>query len=444
MVAAQTPPAGLFHPSRRLYRFTLLFIVSMLIYGSYFAFDSIGAIAPELKEKLGWTSAQIGTAYSMYSLAAIPIVLFGGILIDRLGLRGSSLIFSALVVGGSVIVAFSRSIGVLYVGRLVFGAGSEALIVTQNAILARWFKGKELALAFGLALMISRVGSIFSFNTEALVSKYYGGFQYALWAAVLFCVVSLICNLIYIVMDRHGERSLDLPSPAAGDRISFGDIGKFGTSFWLVTALCVTFYSAVFPFTSLSTVFFHSEWGIPKTAGDQTGGFFMQAVGNFRHMFSTAGGITSIPMFASMCLAPFAGYLVDKVGRRATLMIIGSILFVPAHLVMGFSELYPAYPMMLLGVAFVLVPAAMWPSIPLLVPEERVGTAYGIVTAIQNIGLLSFPYLNGTLADTTGSYSASQTMFAGLGLVGLVCAVLLLMSDKKAGRVLELPEVKTG
>lgn len=434
-------PPGIFHPARRLYRFTLLFIVSMLIYGSYFAFDSIGAIAPELIKELGFTRTQIGTTYSMYSLAAIPVVFLGGILIDRLGMRISSLFFSVLVVGGSVIVAFARGIWVLYLGRLVFGAGSEALIVCQNAILARWFKGKELALAFGLALTVSRVGTLFSFNTEALVSRYYGGYVYALWAAVLFCVVSLLCNVVFVVMDRHGERCLDLPRPGAGDRIKLSDIGKFGASFWLVTLLCVTFYSAVFPFTGLATDFFSSAWGIPKTV-EVEGGFLMQACSSFRHMFSTAGGITSIPMFASMCLAPFAGYLVDKIGRRATLMVLGSLIFIPAHLMMGFTQVYPAYPMMLLGAAFVLVPAAMWPSIPLLVSKERVGTAYGLLTAIQNIGLLCFPLLNGLLRDATASYGASQTMFATLGLIGLICAVLLRLADARAGRVLELPEVK--
>jgi len=426
---------GLLHPSRKPYRFALLFVVAMLIYGSYFAYDSIGAIAPELIKSLGIDRSTIGNMYSMYSLAAIVVVFIGGLVADRLGMRFASLLFNAMVTLGTVIVALANRVGVLYLGRAVFGAGSEALIVAQNAILARWFTGKELALAFGLTLTVSRLGTLFSFNTEALISKYFGGYRYALWAAVLFCCVSLLCNFVFIVMDRHGERVLGLPTPQAGDRIRLADIAKFGASFWYVTLLCVTFYSAVFPFTSLSTDFFHNKWHIPTTT-ETEGGFLVQAFSSFLHMFSTAGGITAIPMFASMCLAPFAGHLVDRIGRRATLMVIGSVLFIPAHLLL-LTELYPAYPMMLLGAAFVLVPAAMWPSIPLIVAKERVGTAYGVTTAIQNIGLFSFPYLNGMLRDLTKTYTASQIMFAGLGVVGLVSALLLKLADERGGRALE-------
>lgn len=438
---AAAGPTPVFHPSRRPYRFTILFVVAMLIYGSYFAFDSIGAIAPELIRELGLDRATIGNLYSMYSMAAIPVVFLGGILTDRLGLRLASLLFNTLVVLGSAVVALSRSVSGLYFGRIIFGAGSEALIVAQNAILARWFKGKELALAFGITLTVSRLGTLFSFNTEALISKHYGGFVYALWAAVGFCVVSWLCNLLFIAMDRHGEQVLSLPQPEAGDKIVLSDIGKFGPTYWYVTLLCVTFYSAVFPFTGLSTDFFHDKWGIPTTA-EVEGGFLVQAFSSFLNMTSTAGGITSIPMFASMCLAPFAGHLVDRVGRRATMMIVGSLLFVPAHLMLGLSDTYPAYPMALLGAAFVLVPAAMWPSVPLIVAKERVGTAYGLTTAVQNVGLLSFPYLNGKLRDVTKTYRSSQFMFAGLGVVGLVCAVLLKRADKDSGSVLENPEEK--
>lgn len=434
-------PPGPLHPSRRLYRFVILFFVAMLLYGSYFAYDSIGAIAPELIETLGLPRATVGNLYTMYSIAAFFVVLIGGVLTDRLGIRMASLLFNSLVVLGSTVVAFSKNLPILYMGRLIFGAGSEALVVAQSAILARWFKGKELALAFGIGLTISRLGTLFSFNIEALVSKHFGGYHYALWAAVLFCLVSWLCNLVFIAMDRHGERVLDLPRPSAGDPIRLGDIGQFGATFWLVTLLCVTFYSAVFPFTSLSTDFFHDKWQIPTTV-DREGGFLVQALGNFLHLFSTAGGITSIPIFASMCLAPFAGALVDRIGHRASLMILGSVLFVPAHLLLGFSTLYPAYPMILLGAAFVLVPAAMWPSIPLIVQKERVGTAYGLMTMIQNLGLLTFPVLNGRLRDYTHSYTASQTMFASLGLVGLVCAVALKVADARSGSVLEKPEVR--
>jgi MFS family permease len=431
-----TPAAGPFHPSRRPYRFSLLFVVAMLVFGSYFAYDSIGAIESELIKKLGFGRSTVGNLYSMYSLAAIPIVFIGGMLVDKLGMRLASLLFSGMVTLGTVIVALSKRVVVMSCGRLLFGAGSESLIVAQSAILARWFRGKELALAFGLTLTVSRLGTLFSFNTEALISDYFGGYAYALWAAVFFCAFSFLCNFLFIAMDRHGERVLDLPGPSPGDKVSLGDIRAFGAPYWYVTLLCVTFYSAVFPFTSLSTDFFHEAWKIPTTIKTE-GGFFVQAFSNFLNMGSTAGGITSIPIFASMCLAPFAGHLIDRVGRRATIMLAGALLIIPAHLLLGFSHVYPAYPMMLLGAAFVLVPAAMWPAVPLIVAKERLGTAYGVTTMIQNIGLLSFPFLNGQLRDATHSYVWSQTMFATLGIVGFFAALLLRRADGRAGGLLE-------
>jgi MFS family permease len=138
-----------------------------------------------------------------------------------------------------------------------------------------------------------------------------------------------------------------------------------------------------------------------------------------------------------MILAPFAGSLVDKIGKRATLMIWGSLILIPCHLIMGLTRLYPAWPMALLGAAFVLVPAAMWPSIPLIVRKDRTGTAFGLMTAIQNIGLGLFPLLNGLLRDATKSYTASSLMFAGLGFLGLLFAVLLKRADAKEGGGLE-------
>jgi len=148
-------------------------------------------------------------------------------------------------------------------GRLIFGAGSEALVVVQSAIVSRWFKGRELALAFGITLTISRVGTLFSFNTEELIARYYGSYRVALWAAAGFCLFSVLCNLVYNAMDLHGEKVLALPKPEGGDKIVFSDIRKFNSSYWYVVLLCVTFYSAIFPFTALATDMFHDKWGIP-------------------------------------------------------------------------------------------------------------------------------------------------------------------------------------
>ena len=423
-------------PRHRSYRFTVLFFVALLTFGSYFAYDSVGAIAPTLVTALGIGREAIGQMYTVYSVAAILSVFIGGLLIDRIGTRRASLLFSGLVTVGALIVAIAPNLWILYLGRFVFGWGSESLVVAQSAIFARWFKGKELAFSFGIGLTISRLGTLFSFNTEALIADYFKDYRYALWAAVLFCVASLLANFIYNILDARGEKTLALKEEGGGDKIVLGDIKKFSSSYWFVTLLCVTFYSAIFPFTALSTDFFNTKWGLPMTAGSE-GGFFSQVFYNIFHMFTTAGGTTTIIIFASMIFAPVFGQMVDRFGRRASMMVIGSLLMVPAFLIMGYTMVPPAFPMIMLGASFVLVPAAMWPSIPLLVEKNRVGTAFGLTTMIQNVGLAVFPVLNGFLRDTTENYTASMVMFSSLGLFGLLFAFALLRSDRRGGGVLE-------
>jgi MFS family permease len=431
-------PAGFLHPAKKPFRFSILAFVSLLTFGSYFAYDIIGAIAPSLVEQLGAGRGTVGTLYTMYSIAAILSVLIGGILIDRLGTRLASMIFSIFVFIGAGVVAYANSIPLLFLGRFIFGAGSEPLVVAQMAMVSRWFKGKELALAFGITLTVSRIGTMFSFNTGELIAHRYGGYHYSLVAAMIFCAVSLASNVVYVLMDRRGERILKLKEQETSDKIVFRDIKEFKSNFWFVTFLCVTFYSAIFPFTALSTDFFVDKWHVARVA-EFSGGFFRQVFNNFLHMTSTAGGISSIIIFASMVCAPFAGHLVDKIGRRASLMVIGSLILIPSHLCMGLTRIYPVYPMIALGVAFVLIPAAMWPSIPLIVRKETVGTAFGLMTMIQNIGLALFPFLNGKMRDITHSYTATQIMFASLGVFGLIFSVLLKNSDRRHRHVLEKP-----
>lgn len=425
-----------FHPSTALYRFTILVFVASLSFGSYFAYDIVGAIAPTLVEKLGASRGTVGIFYTMYSIAAILAVLFGGMLIDHLGTRKASLLFSTLVFLGAALVWQAKSIPIFFLGRFIFGAGSEPLIVAQSSILARWFKKKELALSFGLTLTVSRLGTLFAFNTGELISSYFGTYRAALLAATLFCALSLGGNIVYIIMDRRGEKTLNLRDESVQEKINFRDIKEFKPTFWYVTFLCLTFYSAIFPFTALSTDLFVDKWGIARVA-ESSGGFLARVFNNFLHMFTTAGGISSIIIFASMILAPFAGQLVDKIGRRASLMILGSLLMIPSYLLLALTHVYPAYPMIFLGAAFVLVPAAMWPSIPLIIRSERVGTAFGLMTAIQNIGLALFPLFNGLLRDWTKSYTSSMLMFACLGGLGLLFAFLLKRADAQEGNVLE-------
>jgi MFS family permease len=422
-------------PSGKPYRFTILAFAALITFGSYFAYDSVGAIETTLIQVFHTDRAAIGAMYTVYSVAAVVAVFPGGFLIDRVGVRRASLIFSAFVVAGAAIVAAAPSMPVLYAGRILFGIGSESMIVAQSAIAARWFTGKELAMAFGITLTIARLGTLFSFNTEELLASRFG-WRGALWIAAALCLFSLLCNWIYTLMDRHAEPILHLPEAGSGDKIAWSDAGKFRPSYWYAVGICVTFYSAIFPFTALATDFFHEKWGLAMASGEGLG-FFAGVFYNFTHMFTTAQGVTAIIIAASMVLAPFAGNFVDRVGRRATLMVLGSLLIVPAHLLLGLTHFSPVLSMIVLGAAFVLVPACIWPSVPLIVDARLVGTAFGLMTAIQNIGLAAFPYANGALRDATHGYTASQIMFAALGFCGLIFSFLLLRADRREGGRLE-------
>ncbi len=426
---------GFIDPAGRPYRFIVLAFAALITFGTYFAYDSVGAIETTLIQVFHTDRAAIGTMYTMYSVAAVFAVVAGGFLIDRVGVRRASMIFSSLVVIGACMVAFAPSLPVMYAGRVIFGIGSESVIVAQSAITARWFTGKELAMAFGITLTLSRLGTLFSFNTEELLAARYG-YRGALWIAAAMCLVSLLCNWIFNLMDRHAEPILKLPAAGSGDKIAWSDIGKFRPSYWFAVGICLTFYSAIFPFTALATDFFHDKWGMKMASGEGLG-FLAGVFYNLTHMFTTAQGATSIIIAASMVLAPFAGNLVDRVGHRARLMVLGSLLMIPAHLLLGLTYFSPVMSMMVLGAAFVLVPACIWPSVALIVEPQRVGTAYGLMTAIQNIGLATFPLASGVLRDATHGYTASQIMFACLGFCGLIFSLLLLRADRREGGRLE-------
>ncbi len=425
------------NPSSAGYRFLILVFVAFLAYGSYFAYDSLGAIAPLLIKAFGIGREQIGIAYSAYSIAAIFSVFLGGILVDKIGTRKASLLFSFLIVSGALIVAIAKSIYTIYIGRVIFGVGSESLVVCQSAILARWFKGKELALAFGISLTLSRLGTILSFNIEASIAEKFGSFRSALWAAFLFCVLSLISNLIYYFLDKYGSKVLNLREASSEEKIRLKEIKEMPSSYWIIVLLCLNFYSAIFPFTSLSTDFFNTKWKLPLSLQESSSGFFSVIVGFFKGIFTTAGGITSIIMISSAILAPIFGRMVDKLGRRVSILLFGSAMMIPTYLIMGFTKIYPAFPMIILGISFSLVPSALWPSVPLIVREEKVGTAFGLMTMIQNIGLFLFPYLNGKLRDLTNGYTASMIMFTILGILGFTFSVLLKISDRRSGNLLE-------
>jgi len=413
----QETPSGFFAPASAAYRWTVMVAAGLMLFGSYFAYDSISALSTLIMEGMDVGGTEIGLLDSFYSFPNFIMVLIGGILVDRFGTRIMSIVLSAFIVLGAVVTALAPNLTVMLIGRVLLGMGSESLIVCQSVILAKWFKGRELALSFGFVLTFMRLGSALSLNTLASASDAWGSYRSGLWLAAGVCAVSMLFALAYVVLERNALGRVKLAESDAGDKIVLSDVKKFDRRFWYIALLCVTFYAAIFPFRTLAPDFFLTKWGVTLQQG---------------------GRITSIFVVMSMILAPFIGGLVDRIGRRSTLLILGAFLLIPSHAVMGLTELSPIYSMVVLGFSFSLVSAVLWPVVPLIVENKITGTAFGLIFMIQNIGLTLFPIANGALLDRTAGYTASQLMFASLGVFGLIFAYRLFVNDRRKGGVLEL------
>lgn len=404
------------------FRWLVLVLMGCVIFGAYYAYDAVSPIADFIMRDMNLSRAQYGLLFSFYYLPNFVMVLVGGILLDRIGIRRAGGIFVSLCALGVFITAFFSGLNfpLMLLGRLIYGLGSESLIITQNKILAKWFRGKELALAFGLNLMVARLGTFAALNSAARIESLSGSWKLALWVSAIIMFLSLALFFIYSGLDRSRDKYFIQAVPStAEDRIVFKEIFAFRPSFWYVSLLCMTFYSAIFPFTAFSTVFLQSKFGFSAIKG----GFY-----------------TSLVITGTMFFTPLFGYLVDRIGRRATLMIIGSGLLIPVHLSLALTYFSPSVVMIVLGLAFSLVPAAMWPAIPIMVEEKRLGTAYGLMTLIQNVGLTVFNWLAGKITDLSGGdYKNTILMFAALGLIGFLFALFLKRAARQDGNRIELP-----
>jgi len=388
----------------KFYRWVVLVFVSMAMFGNYYIYDSISPLADLLSKQLGFSDSDIGLLNGIYSLPNIFLVLIGGIIIDRLGTRKSILIFAILCLIGAAFTAFQGDLTTMATGRLIFGLGAESLIVAVTTILARWFKGKELSFAFGINLTIARLGSFAALNSPTWAKDLYSNWQYPLLIALIAGIISVVSVIIYIGLDRKAEKKYTLRAAGETDKIIFRDIFKFNRSFWYITLLCVTFYSAVFPFQTFAVKFFIEAHGVTREFG---------------------GFLSSLLTFFAMVFTPLFGLLADKKGKRALLMMVGSLLLIPVFLMLVYTKINLIVPMAIMGISFSLVPAVMWPSVAYIIEESRLGTAYGLMTMIQNIGLAGFNFLIGWVNDFSGGYTAGMWIFSSLGFFGLFFAFLL-------------------
>jgi len=410
MSVADAAVNNLPEPSK-FYRWLVLIVVSLPMFGSYYFYDALEPLAKILQEQLHFTDQNIGLLNSFYSIAPIATVLIGGILIDRIGTRKGLLTFCIICLCGSLITAFGASFPIMATGRLVFGMGAESLVVAVTTAIAKWFKGKELSFALGIDLMLARGGTLLAQNSPSWAKGAYDSWQKPWLIGVGFVSLCVVGAIGYWILEVHAERTTHLGAAGESDKIVLADIKAFNLSYWYIVGLCMVFYSAIFPFETFAVKYFVDAKGTSL----QLGGF-----------------ILSVLTIFTMVGTPIVGLYSDKVGRRATIMLLGTLLLIPVFLMMAYTNVTLYVPMAMLGLAFTLVPAIIWPSVAYLVPQRTLGTALGFMTMIQNMGMAGMNWglgkandMSHASASNPAGYLPMLQILTGLGCVGLVLAFLL-------------------
>ena len=419
-------------PSRS-YRWAVLLFISLAQGGNYYIYDSINALERIFIDHLGFSATQFGWLNASYSVAAVATLLVGGIIIDRIGTKKSILVFAAICFLGAVLTALKGSPPVMIAGRTVLGLGAESMIVAVTTALAKWFKGKELSFAFGINLTVARLASVAADNSPTWAKRAFypdgpGGqpsWQNPLLIAVGAGLFAVLCSMIYWALESRAEKRYEIGKAGATDKLEFKGIFRFDLSYWLVVGLCFTFYSAIFPFRTFAIDFFTNK--ILATHGGTQAAEAMRVVS-----LEQAGRLNSLLPLAAMIATPLFGLVVDKVGKRALFMMFGSLLLVPVYLMMAYSPTSLYIPVSMMGIAFSLIPAVMWPSVAYIVDQSRLGTAYALMTLIQQIGFFALNLLIGRAndyahagLDNPGGYALGMWIFSVLGFVGLALSILL-------------------
>ena len=440
-------------------RWSAVILISLMMFFAYMFVDILSPMKDNLETALGWTSTTYGTyGASEYFLNVFCFFLiFAGIILDKMGIRFTGLLSASLMVIGAGIKYYAVSDAfaqselnatmtswglfdlpgtalLACLGFMIFGCGCEMAGTTVSKAIAKWFRGKEMAMAMGLEMSIARLGVFAAMWLSPIVYKAGGSEVSApvLFGAILL-VIGLIFYFVFCVMDRKFDQQLkvsgEISEEASEEEFKFSDLKKIFTSkmFWLVALLCVLYYSAIFPFQKFAPDFLAKTLNVDSDTGAQ--------------LFSC------FPILA-MCLTPFLGGFIDRKGKAASMLMVGSIIMIVCHL--SFAFLLPAFPskglaiaiIAILGVSFSLVPAALWPSVPKIIDERILGSAYCVIFWIQNIGLLLVPIIIGAVNDATGSYVLPMIIFSSFGVAALFIGMLLKREDKKKGYGMELPNIK--
>ncbi|XP_067859391.1 lysosomal dipeptide transporter MFSD1 isoform X1 [Heptranchias perlo] len=378
---------------RAYYRFVVLFFNCLLTFGPYFCFDIPSVLQEQLQgnltcpnstvtngttdcvEGLGMTPQQYNLLYAIYAWTNAVVVILAGFLIDKLGNGVGIFLFSILVVLGSATFALgshfkgtSYLLPLMLIGRLLFGSSNGSLIIVQNRITAFWFKDKELSLAFGLTMAASRLGSVLNFFlTQSFKASF--GIQWTLWGGTLLCVLSFVSAVIVSILDKVGTKQLGLDDVLQQEskKMRFQDIRYLSLRYWLLVFTIMFFYNGIFPFVADASKFIQDKYS----------GYSQQE----------ASYIAGAVYDSSLVLFAIAGILIDYVGLRGIFAMACAVLTLPVFALLAFTFVSPLVSTIWLGVTYSFAAASLWPSIPLVVPQANFGTAMGLATSVQMIGI---------------------------------------------------------
>lgn len=450
-------------------RWTALAVVAFTMLCGYYLADVMAPLKGLLEQQLSWNSEEYGFFTSAYGWFNVFLffLIFGGIILDKMGVRFTGLMAtSTMLIGIAIkywavtthsldgqvwdllIFTSKAQVFVAGLGFAIFGVGIEVAGITVSKVIVKWFKGKEMALAMGLEMATARIGTGLAIGTSLPIAKYFGTVSMPLLFGLIMACIGLIAFFLYTFQDKKLDASLaavnlqnNTPQEAE-ESFKIKDILFIITNkaWWYIALLCVLFYSAVFPFLKYATDLMINKFGVDEYY---------------------AGLIPMMLPFGTIILTPFFGNLYDKKGKGATIMIIGSIILIFVHAMFSipiFSHFLIAIVLtIILGIGFSLVPSAMWPSVPKIIPEKQLGSAYALIFWVQNWGLMGVPLLIGWVLEKyciIGSsvvegvtvnhydYTLPMMIFTGFGILALILAFLLKIEDKKKGYGLELPNIK--
>jgi MFS family permease len=393
-------------------RWWVLGLAAAAIFSSYYESDAIGPIADLLGRQRGFTQSEIGDLTAVISLPNIALALINGLLIDRYG--PARITLWAAVVGfiGAVLTAIGTPYDLMWIGRFVFGVSEGAIFISLVASLARWFSRGRIALATAVFLSLARVGS-FSLDTSPSWARslYDAGWQQPLWLGAAITGIGLVAAVALRLLDSKRVPVASARAVVPG-RLNWTGLWKFDRSYWYILGLHVLYAAVFFPFRQTYAIeyFQHAKHLTLQQAGNVNSGVFAMAI------FAT----------------PLFGLLADRVGHRALLLTLGTLLLPVTFVVLGLTDLSPWISTLLMGVSWSLVPAIIWPSTTLLVEPRRLGTALGVITLLQNVGLWGSNRFAGWLADKAGAgpanpagYATMLWFFGLLSLVALTSVVML-------------------